>query len=370
MNSKKLSTTIFGIIIYLALLVSTPASAADEPLPIYLQQAQNSVAQVLSKSAGMPQLSDDILIAQNSLSIAEAEYKKNLSWSGKLDKDAEPTVRYLADTAQLQASVLLARIGKSAQEKEKKRLESLIVSTKAKIKVFDDLVSQVKNLKKQTSDQASQISGLNSKLSSLNAELAAKGSAITSSDQKTADLLKALDEQKKATASSEQRANTLTQELENLKQQAAQLQTTGEQLAAEKRLKSFEVEIGRLGGVVKTTAAGQTVTLSRTQILKIKSNSTTLTPSGNEITTKVAELIKSYPEYRIKIRVHGFGQPTRNENAAATDQMARLIRETVLNKGKLEPATVEALGVGAAEPAYPKNKVEANRRVEIIFVKK
>ncbi len=370
MSSAKLSTIIFGIITYLALFISAPISAADEPLPPYLQQAQNSVAQVLSKSIGMPQHSDDILIAQNSLSIAEAEYKKNLGWSGKLDKEAEPTVRYLADTAQLQASVLLARIGKSNQEKEKNRLESLIASTKGKIKVFDDLVSQVKNLKKQTADQASQISSLNSKLSSLNAELAAKGSAITSSDQKTTDLLKALDEQKKATASSEQRANSLTQELETLKQQAAQLQATGEQLAAEKRLKSFEVEIGRLGGAVKTTATGQTVTFSRTQLLKITPKSTTLTPSGDGITTKIAELIKSYPEYRIKIRVHGFGQPTRNENAAATDQMARFIREKLLNKGKLEPATVEALGVGAAEPAFPKNNVVGNRRVEVVFIKK
>ena len=50
--------------------------------------------------------------------------------------------------------------------------------------------------------------------------------------------------------------------------------------------------------------------------------------------------------------------------------MARFIREGLLNKGKLEQATVEALGVGSAEPALAKNNVEGNRRVEIIFVKK
>lgn len=370
MNRLSRATVIFSLITCLAIIGTSPVFAADEPLPAYLQQAQTAVAQVLSKGSELPDLKDDILIAQNSLRNAEAEYKKNLGWSGKLDQKVEPTVRYLADVARLQASVLLARLGKLDQEQEKTRLDGLIAANKAKIKIFDDLVAQVKTLKKQSADQTSQVSSLNAKVASLNAELSAKGSAITSSDQKTNDLLKALDEQKKATTSSEQRVAVLTQELEGLKQQTAQLQATGEQLAAEKRIKAFEAEVGKLGGIVKTTAAGLSVTFPRSQMLKVTGKSTTLTPAGDAMVGKVAELIKTNPEYRIKLRVHGFGQPNRHEDAAATDHMARLIREALLNKGKLEQATVEALGVGSAEPAFPKNNVEGNRRVEIIFVKK
>ncbi|MDD2499622.1 MAG: hypothetical protein PHN92_02255 [Geobacter sp.] len=360
----------YGLIACLSATIPLSASAADEPAPTYLQQAQSAVAQVLAKGSEQPELKDDILIAQNSLRNAEAEYKKNLGWSGKLDQKAEPTVRYLADIARLQASVLLARLGKQDQDKEKLRIDGQIATNRAKIKIFDDLVAQVKTLKKQGTDQTSQITSLNAKVASLNAELSAKGSAITSSDQKTTELLKALDEQKKATASSEQRVAALTQELEGLKQQTAQLQASGEQLAAEKRIKSFEAEAGKLGGIVKATTAGLSVTFSRSQMLKTTAKSTTLTPAGTTMIAKLAELLKTYPEYRIKLRVHGFGQPSRHEDAAATDQMARLTREALLNKGKLEPATVEALGIGAAEPAYPKNNVEGNRRVEIIFVKK
>ncbi|QOX79653.1 hypothetical protein FY034_12110 [Trichlorobacter lovleyi] len=364
------AAVICSLIAGLTAIIPLSVSASDEPLPAYLQQAQSAVAQVLSKGADLPALNDDILIAQNSLRNAEAEYKKNLGWSGKLDQKAEPTVRYLAEAARLQAAVLLARIGKQDQDKEKSRLDGLITVTKSKIKVFDDLVAQVKALKKQSADQTSQITSLNAKVASLTAELSAKGSVITSSDQKTGELLKALDEQKKATASSEQRVAALTQELEGLKQQTAQLQATGEQLAAEKRIKAFEAEAGKLGGIVKTTSAGLSVTFPRSQMLKTTGKSTTLTPAGTTTIVRLADLLKTYPEYRIKLRVHGFGQPSRHEDAAATDQMARFIREGLLTKGKLEQATVEALGVGSAEPVYPKGNVEGNRRVEIIFVKK
>lgn len=354
---------------FVSMVICPLAFSNEEPAPPYLQQAQRAVNDAVTKGQELPELNDDLLIARNSLRNAEAEYKKHLGWTGKLDQKAEPAVRYLAETARLQAAVLLAQIGKHEQQKEKARLDGLIAATSAKIKIFDDLVLHVKTLKKQSVDQTKQVSSLNAKVASLNAELAAKGTAITSSDQKTTELLKALDEQKKATASSEQRLAALTQELEGLRQQTAQLQATGEQLSAEKRIKSFEAEVGRLGGIVKPTAAGLSTTFPRAQLLKTTGKSTTLTPAGDGTVSKLAELIKAYPEYRIKLRVHGFGQPARNEDAAATDQMARFMREALLNKGKLEPAAVEALGVGAAEPAYPKGNVEGNRRVEIVFGK-
>jgi outer membrane protein OmpA-like peptidoglycan-associated protein len=350
--------------------LTAPAIWAKEPLPDFLETANTAVTTAATAGGSYPELADDILIAKNSIRNANIEYDKNLgAFSGKLDTKAEPLVRQLAETARLQASLVIAKAGAKNQDKERVRLEGLIRATKAKIKIFDDLVLQAKDLKKQSADQAAKIASLEAKVSSLNAELAAKGTAMTSSGQKTASLLKALDEQKKATASSEQRVAALTGELEALKQQTAQLQASGEQLAAEKRIKEFEAEVGKLGGIVKATATGLGVTFPRSQLLKTTSKSTTLTPGGTTILSKVAALLKAYPEYRIKLRVHGFGQPTRNEDIAATDQMARFSREALLTAGRLEPATVEALGVGTAEPMYSKANVEGNRRVEFIFVK-
>jgi len=362
------------ILLIAALLLSLPLPSAwsKEPArPDYLENANTQVANASSVGGKYAELADDILIARNALRTANSEYEKNLgTFSGKLDPKAESTVRQLADMAILQAALVSAKAGAIYQDKERIRLEGLILDTKAKIKVFDDLAAKVKALKTQTADQVSQIASLNAKVASLDAELSAKGSAITSSDQKTAELLKALEEQKKATASSEQRVSALSQELEGLKQQMAKLQTTSEQLSAERRLKAFEADVGKLGGIVKATATGLTITLPRSRMLKVTGKSTTLTVDGDSTLSKVADLIKTYPEYHIKIRVHGFGQPTRSEDASATDQMARFMREALLTKGKFEPSMVEALGIGAAEPIFPKKNVEGNRRVEFIFVKK
>lgn len=368
------SSNLIRILLVALLLCSLPLPSAwsKEPAwPDYLENANTQVANAATVGGKYAELADDILIARNTIRTANSEYEKNLgTFSGKLDPKAEPAVRQLAEMARLQAALVIAKTGAINQDKERIRLEGLILETRAKIKVFDDLVAKVKALQKQTADQGSQIASMNAKVASLNAELAAKGSAITSSDQKTSDLLKALDEQKKATASSEQRVAALSQEVMGLKQQLAQLQTTAEQLSTDRRIKAFEAEIGKLGGLVKTTAAGLSITFPRSQMLKVTGKSTTLNAGGDSTLSKVADLMKTYPEYRVKLRVHGFGQPTRSEDASATDQMARFMREALLTKGKFEPSVVDALGVGAAEPIFPKSNVEGNRRVEFIFVKK
>lgn len=364
----------FKAIISIAVLLpalSTTAWAKSPSLPDYMEKADAMVAKAATAGAKYQDLSDDILIARNFLRNANSEYEKNLgTFSGKLDSKYEPVVRQLSEMASMQSALVIARAGAKDQERERIRLDDLVRETKSKIKVFDDLVAMTKGLKRDNADQQSKIAGLEAKLASLSAELSAKGSAISSSDQKTTDLLKALDEQKKATASSEQRVATLSQELENLKQQTSKLQASEQQLEAQNRIKTFESEVGKLGGIVKQGSSGLAVWFPRSEMIKQTGKSITITPEGKKKVSALAGLMNSYPEYRMKLRVHGFGQPSRNEDPAATDHMARFLREALVTGGKLDPSTVEALGVGAADPAYPKNNVEGNRRVEIIFLKK
>jgi outer membrane protein OmpA-like peptidoglycan-associated protein len=111
-----------------------------------------------------------------------------------------------------------------------------------------------------------------------------------------------------------------------------------------------------------------TVIFARSSMIKAPKNDAT-TADGDKMIVQVTDLLKRYPEYRIKIKVHGFGQG-KTEDASATDRMARLIREALIEKGTLEPSGVEALGAGSAEPIYPKNNPEGNRRVEVTFVKR
>ncbi len=366
----RIVTILFLAVVNIPLLIASSALSKEAALPDYLEQANAQVTNAAIVGTNLDELADDILIARNTIRNALNEYENNLgAFSGKLDKKAEPKVRHLAEMASLQAALITSKANAINNNRERLRLEGLVLETKAKIKIFDDLTEKVKSLQKLNQDQASQISGLNAKLASLNAELAAKGSVISSSDQKTADLLKALEEQKLATASAERRVAALSQENETLKNQLQQLRSTSDQLAAERRIKSFEAEIGKMGGLFKASPGVLSVTFPRSQMLKVTGRSTTITAAGEATITKIADLLKTYPEYRLKIRVHGFGPPTRNEDAASTDQMARFVREALLNKGKFEPATVEALGIGAAEPIYPKKNVEGNRRIEFVFLK-
>jgi len=134
-----------------ALLVTAltaPAIWAKEPLPDFLETANTAVTTAATAGGSYPELADDILIAKNSIRNANTEYDKNLgAFSGKLDTKAEPLVRQLAETARLQASLVIAKAGAKNQDKERVRLEGLIRATKAKIKIFDDLVLQAKDLK-------------------------------------------------------------------------------------------------------------------------------------------------------------------------------------------------------------------------------
>jgi outer membrane protein OmpA-like peptidoglycan-associated protein len=140
-----------------------------------------------------------------------------------------------------------------------------------------------------------------------------------------------------------------------------------EQIDSLNRQNNFMAEVGKLGGVIKAGSDNMTVIFVRSAILKAPKNDT-LTADGGKALQRIADLLKAYPEYRVKLKVHGFG-PAHNEDASATDRMARLIREALLAKGKFDLAVVEALGVGSVEPIYPKNP-EGNRRVEVTFVKR
>ena len=368
--------------LFALMICAVPAlHAAETEFPDYIRTAQASVGQAEAKAAQLKEYADDALIARNFLRNAEAEYKNNLSWSGKLDAKAEPTVRYFAAMAQLQASVILSRAEKIAQEKERGRLEAQAAQVRSRIKVFDDKNADIAALKTEIAKRDAAIAGLNADLATKTASGSSAGQrvveltgevqtlkwSLSTTEQKAAELGTELDRQKKGLEKANAEVARLKQELAAKGAEATQER---EQLQALSRARQFELEIGKLGGVIK--ASGDTIITihARSALIKTSAKSVTVTAAGERLGLALAELIKSYPEYRAVVKVHGFGQPAKSEDAAATDQMARLLREVAVGKGKLDPAAVEALGVGQSEPIYPKSNPEGNRRVEITFVKK
>lgn len=403
--------TLNHILVLSALFIfsATQPAFADAPLPEYILSAQSLIAQASTRAGELNDFADAVLIGQNYLRNAEAEYKNNLSW-GKLEKNAEPTVRYYAAMAQLQASVILSRAAKVDQEKERVRLEGQAADLKAKIKVFDDKVAEIAALKadlakrdatiadldkqvvgkqsemeKSAAAKKAEIEQLNAKIASLANDVSAKAALLATTETRGSDVSRELELKQKAISVLEQKVADLKKALESVKADNAKLQgdlaslavqkgavesQSQEQIQALNRAQQFVTEVGRLGGVIKTGADNITSIFTRASLIKASAKSVTVTPDGEKLGLALAGLLKNYQEYRAVIKVHGFGQPAKSEDATATDQMARLLREVAVGKGKLDPAAVEALGVGQSEPIYPKNNPEGNRRVEIAFVKK
>lgn len=370
------------------ILLATRSFAA-EPLPEYITKAQSIIEQANSKAAGLNDFADAVLIGQNYLRRAEAEYKKNLSW-GKLDPKAESTVHYYADMARIQASIVLSQLGKIEQEKEQLRLKALTNEVKAKVKVFDDKVAAISALNATTAEQKkmmeskeAEISQLSGRITLLTADLSAKSAALAAAELKIIDGASELKVKQATIAALEQKVTDGLKNLDASKgeitrlrgelsalalQKGAAESQSQEQIQALKRSQDFVAEVGKLGGVIKTGSDNMTVIFGRSTMLKSPKNDT-LTVDGDKAVGRIADLLKAYPEFRVIIKIHGFGKG-KTEDATGTDHMARVIREVLLAKGVFEPATVEALGVGVAEPIYPKSNPDGNKRVEVTFIKR
>ncbi len=381
-------------VVLAGLLILSPvlSVAADEPVyPAYVQAAQSLVEKASSRAADLQNFTDEVLIARNFIRNAEAEYKKNLSWTGTLDPKAEPTVRYFSAMAELQASVVLSRAGKISQQQERSRLEGQVAELKSRIKIFDDKNAEISRLRDEAGRSSSSIADLTKQLASakdengrlalrvasLEADLGARTLTGSAADQKIAGQMAEIQSLKQSVLTAGAELDKARAEITRLKRDVASLAAakgavesqSREQIEALNRHKEFVSEVGSLGGVLKPGSDTMTVIFVRSAMLKSPKNDM-LTAEGEKTLGKISELLKKYSEYRAKLKVHGFGQPAKSEDASATDRMARLIREALLEKGKFDPAAVEALGAGSAEPIYPKSNPEGNKRVEVTFVKK
>ncbi len=372
-------------------------SYADDEMPEFMLKAQTLIAKANAKAAGLNEFSDAVLIGQNYLRRAESEYKSHQSW-GKLEQKAEVTVRYYADMARLQASIVLSQIGKIEQEKERLRLEGVSKEVGVKIRIFDDkavavvalkddLVKRealIADLRTMSVEQKKQLESRQAEIEQLSVKISSLTASLTAAEAKVADGSQELKNKQQALDAVQQKVVEVTKNLDAAKMETVKLRVelaalaaqkgaaesqSKEQIQALRRDHDFVAEVGKLGGTIKTGSDNMTVIFTRSVIIKAPKNST-LTVEGDKTILRIADLLKAYPEYQVNLKVHGFGQPPKNEDVAATDKMAKLIRQVLVEKGKIDPAVVEASGVGALEPIYPKGNVEGNKRVEFTFAKK
>jgi hypothetical protein len=342
-------TAIILFICFMTASFCVPAAMAVDKTRarLAIEQAKTNLDNLTKNRADSKDYQDDIISAQNYLKVAENEYKKNIGILGGLNDEAEPTVRHYAAMADITVAIVTARLNTADQIREKETTDGKIRAMKARIKVFEDKNTEIERLKRETG----------STKSSLSSQVVALQAEIASLNQNRDDLTS---ENKK-----------LKDELSGIKsQKGAEFVQVQSRLTAATKTRELLAAISKLGLVARISADGATLVIPRSAFFKTTRKGLDLAPGADRIAGDIGAVAIKYPEYRLDVKVFGYGKPTKNEDIKATGAMANRLKILLLEKGKMSASSLEASGAGTTPALFAGTTGDANRRVEFTFVNK
>ncbi|MDI6727888.1 MAG: hypothetical protein QMD44_03040 [Thermodesulfovibrionales bacterium] len=346
--------------------VSTGIAADKEKVFYQIEKARSIIKEFTAKPESV-NYADDITVAWNYIKIAETEFQKNTNILGKLSDQAVPTIIHYANMAELTIRIALSRLEKAGHEKEISRLEGLISDIKAKIKVLEDKDAEIIRLKKEVEKAKSDITKLPSEISKeKDSEIERLSKEVSALKSEKEELNTNLTSLKKELGDKNKAFEALQTEL---KYKLTELTKMQKDLHSLGKLKEFLDVVGMLGVPVRTSENGITIIIPRRDFIKITSKGAVLSPGSEKVIGQLVSLIKRFPEYRIVLKVYGFGQPAKNEGMKATEHMAIMVKDALLQRGNIAAEMITAES-GGNIPIFPKDAVELNRRVEITFLTK
>lgn len=290
-------------------IFSSAVSAADKDKALNaIVNTKTNLDNLLKKGADSSEYKDDVIIAKNYLNWAETELNKGLGIMGGLKDEAEPIILQYTSMADVTIAIVAARFEKANLLKEKAEIEKSTELVKKKIKIYDDQKKEIISLKSENQKMKSD----------LNSIIAQKGVEYVASS-KARELL---------------------------------------------------VGLSQMGLVTKITSDGATVIIPRSSIIKIGRRGPELAPGADRVATDIAALAAKNPEYKIGIMVFGYGKPLKNEDVKATNDMAKKIKDLLVDRGKMDASSLNASGAGTESSIYPKASGDANKRVEFTFTHK
>jgi DNA repair exonuclease SbcCD ATPase subunit len=361
----------FLIIAILSVFNHHGAFAADKDKLLYEMNKVKSAIDRLSTETA--EFSEDILAARNYLKIADTEISKNTTLLGKVKDEAEPTIMHYISMADLTASVVQSKIEKTKHDAERMRLEKLIPEVKAKIKIFADKNAEIERLKaelaKSKSDSGKPTPELQAKLSQKQGEIDALSKEIVSLKSENANLSSQINALKSENQGLKSDSQKTRDELNVLKgQKGAELSELQLKATALARFKEVAEEAGKIGMISAVSNGEITVIIPRAKFIRTTPKGIAPSQDSDEIIARISALMNRFREYKAIIKVHGFGQPTKNEDGKATANMSKIIKDLLTEKGKINAEMITASGAGMFAPLFSRSDVEANRRVEITFV--
>lgn len=100
--------------------------------------------------------------------------------------------------------------------------------------------------------------------------------------------------------------------------------------------------------------------------------SATATPATRAMVPGLVELLKSYPDVKLRIVGHSDGAGDAKANQKISEDRAKIAREILIDAG-IQQDRIEAVGVGMTQPIATNATVEGrarNRRIELVVTAK
>ncbi len=290
-------------------MFSSAVSAADKDKALNaIVNTKTSLDNLLKKGADSSEYKDDVIIAKNYLNWAETEFNKGLGIMGGLKDEAEPIILHYTSMADVTIAIVAARFEKANLLKEKEEIEKNTELMKKKIKIYDDQKKEILSLKSENQKMKGDLNGI--------------------------------------------------------------IAQKGVEYVASSKARALLVGLSQMGLVTKITSDGATVIIPRSNMIKIGRKGPEPAPGADKIATDIAALASKNPEYKIGVMVFGYGKPLKNENIKATDDMAKKIKDLLVERGKMDASSLTVAGAGTESSIYPKASGEANRRIEVTFTHK
>ncbi len=368
------------LILFLFFFIQVNAVLADKgQLQFSIQKVKTDIEKSQKKSEEVKVSINELQKAREYLKQAETELAKSKNWRGTLDKKAEPLITHYTEMAEIYTSIAFSRLEKVDQERENARLEKQIPEIEAKIKVFDDKNVEIKKLKEALEKPQGKIRDVNSEISNLKkekTELLGQVAQLKTDKEKFSGKIETLNE---VVASVRLDLTEKIKAVENLSAENKLLKdnikssetSKGNNLvemqtrlnSMDAKLKLFDT-VGKIGFISKASGDGYTLIIPRSKLIKTTGKNPALTPDAEQYITEIVKSMKTLPESKLSIKVHGFGKPVSNEDSKGTTSMANLLKKAFLSRGISESA-IQASGEGSAAPLFSKSAIEENRYVEM-----
>ncbi|MCX8043452.1 MAG: OmpA family protein [Desulfobacterota bacterium] len=99
-------------------------------------------------------------------------------------------------------------------------------------------------------------------------------------------------------------------------------------------------------------------------------NSSSIKPGAYQEIDRVAEVLKKYPQTRIRIEGHTDSTGSEDYNQRLSEQRAEAVKNALITRG-IDPARLETIGLGESAPIADNNTEagrQMNRRVRVVII--